>query len=549
MITPGLALRVARGYRATQLVGRVRTRVRRQLPFPPGSRIAPPPLHAPTLAVLGDYARSRYRDPGQAERLVRGGVLLVGRDTEIPRDGIWESAGGAGEDLWRFHLHYHEYLVALLESGADGHARASAIISSWLKECPPSAMGLALPWHPYVISCRLVPWAALIGGGLDRELSSDMTGSLWQQVHTVAGNLERDVGGNHLLRNAKALAVGGALFTGPDADRLRQRGQSLVRHLLEDQLRTEGAHVELSPSYHALVLEDVLDTVLTARPDDNIDELRRAASAMIAWLLHVSPPNQARPHLNDCADGMSPETAFLAGRCADLNIEPSPARVAPGTPRYRVFGDDRTRLLLDAAPPARDDLPYHAHADSLGIVVDIDGVPLIVDRGVAEYAPGPGRAWWRSTAAHSTVQVDNQDTSEMVGAFRAGRLARTEVLVDERDRMCARVDGGRSRSLEHIREVRLDGPGSWSVIDRTPGAAHFVSRLHFAPGTSVTTGTDSLRAHNGGASLDVRFPGGHMPTFVVSETPHAISMGVSGRAVSVEFRTASPRLEMQIAAG
>ena len=81
-------------------------------------------------------------------------------------------------------------------------------------------------------------------------------------------------------------------------------------------------------------------------------------------------------------------------------------------------------MLADVGLPCPRELPAHAHADSLGCVAYVDGAPLLVDTGTSGYAPGPARDRERSTAAHNTVELDGTDSTEVWGAFRAGRRAR-----------------------------------------------------------------------------------------------------------------------------
>ena len=54
----------------------------------------------------------------------------------------------------------------------------------------------------------------------------------------------------------------------------------------------------------------------------------------------------------------------------------------------------------------------------------VDGEPLLIDTGTSTYAAGAVRDRERSTAAHNTLEVDGRDSTEVWGAFRAGRRAR-----------------------------------------------------------------------------------------------------------------------------
>ena len=128
----------------------------------------------------------------------------------------------------------------------------------------------------------------------------------------------------------------------------------------------------------------------------------------------------------------------------------SPVLVLPATGLVRAMAGG-WHLLADVGPPCPPSLPAHAHADTFGCLVHVDGVPLLVDTGTSTYEPGPVRGYERSTAAHSTVQLDGADSTEVWGVFRAGRRARVSGL-------SARVDSdGVSFDAAHDGFRRLPG--------------------------------------------------------------------------------------------
>src|SRR5262249_60449502 len=106
----------------------------------------------------------------------------------------------------------------------------------------------------------------------------------------------------------------------------------------------------------AQVLGDALDG-LAVEPGAEV--LRDHAGRALAWLLHVSPPGQPRPHLNDSADGQAPDTAWLDAEARALGVQPRGDVDPYGEPRYVILRHQRTPLLLDAAPPSPPDLPCH----------------------------------------------------------------------------------------------------------------------------------------------------------------------------------------------
>ena len=532
------------GYRPGQLVARGANRLRRRIPLALAPEGNAPPFDDVAVARLGARAAARFANAADPREVMSGALTLLGRREALPIGETWRSQPPDRSLLWAFHLHYHEFLVPLLSAGTEGRETLVCVLRDWLRDSPPTGRALGLGWHPYVISCRVLPWAAVISSGPDRDLRDALAGSLWRQLKVLRRHLERDVGGNHLVRNAKALAVGGALFRGPEADAMHSLGSRLMVQLLADQLGPDGGHLEGSPTYHALVLEDALDT-LHAEAGPWAGEIREAASGALGWLQAISPAGAHRPHFNDSHDEGALATASLSEYASDVDVRPTTRNVSPGTPRYIVLGGDRSRLVFDAAQPARRDMPYHAHADSLGITLDILGQPVIVDRGVATYAAGPERAWWRSTAAHSTVEFDGTDSSEMIGAFRAGRLAKTDVQVDSDRVVEAAHDGAGRPHLAHSRRVSQVNEGAWHVADAVPGASGALWRLHFAPGCAVVTHENGATVRGPGFGLEVRLTGA--ASIQVEQTLHAVAMGITTPAPTLVARFLGPTLSADIA--
>ena len=90
----------------------------------------------------------------------------------------------------------------------------------------------------------------------------------------------------------------------------------------------------------------------------------------------------------------------------------------------------RDQAVLDVGPIGPRHLYAHAHADVLSFVLWADGRPVLIDPGTFQYT-GPWRDHFRSTAAHSTVEVDGLDQCEFWGDFRAARTPRVSVAPPE----------------------------------------------------------------------------------------------------------------------
>jgi uncharacterized heparinase superfamily protein len=445
----------------------------------------------------------------------------------------WDS--GQGDQLWRYHLHYWEWAwpFAALDDRAWAQTAFARLWRSWKTG---TTVGRWEAWSPYVVSLR-----AWVMCGVHRAL---VAGAEWEAsfiddvaVHAgfLAANLEQDVGGNHLIKNLKAL-VGTGVFLRDD--RLVTRASGLLARQLNIQVLGDGGHFERSPSYHCQVLGDLIDIaqLLGAAEAPPVDGLEDKVAGMRSWLGTMLLPDGEVPLLKDCTTVGSERLAMLA---------PAPSPSEPltvlETSGYAVIRLGRWHLVADVGRPCAPHLPAHAHADTLSFVMMIDGRAVVVDTGTSEYGTGPRRHYERSTAAHNTVEVDGVDSTEVWGAFRAGRRARPCLeraqASDAEVLLTASHDGYRflaGRPL-HRRTWRVT-EGEVTITDDVCGGGEHtaIARLHIAGDASMLE-----RAQVTGGVAKVVGPGGWQCGLVARD------FGVLVPAACLEV-TASGRLPLRL---
>jgi hypothetical protein len=427
----GLYLHALRAARPRQLARRASRPVRRRL-----TRSGP----APGLA-----------------RALPGGV-------EFWRSPAFESIpldpAGAGTRLYSFHEQYGENVLAAARARELDAARGAA--HEWIATHPP---GAGDAWHPYALSTRVGNWIA--AGSLEQGLFDEtVSDSLWRQLRYLSRNVEDDVLGNHVIRNARALALGGAAF---GDGRLTARARRLLRRELPEQLLPDGGHYERSPVYHLVVLRDLLEL----RAACSFEELDEPIERMQRFAAALTRPDGAPALFNDGTLDLAPQL--------DLPEAPLGLTVFPET-GYAVVRADPIWLAFDCGPAAPDFLPAHAHADALSFQLWIDGQPVVVDPGTSTYEAGAERDRERSTAAHATVGLGGTSQFEPWGAFRSGPLPRVRLL--DVAPLVAEVvwpSGARHRRTlswdDH--EVRVD-----DEVD-LPGRTEVVSSLPLATGARI----------------------------------------------------------------
>jgi len=526
-----------RHLRPVQIYGRLWFRTmypRPRLEPAPPMRIAPGPWQSPAQRRQSQLGPESSRFLNETRSLAEG----------------WDNP--AAPKLWRYNLHYFDDLNA--EDAGSRLGWHVPLLTRWVAEHPPGAGNSG--WEPYPTSLRIVNWIKWDRAG--HPLPPDALHSLAVQARWLDARLEYHLLGNHLFANAKALVFAGSFFAGAEADHWRRRGLQILAREIPEQLLRDGGQFELSPMYQALALEDLLDLVnillSTGEPVPNA--WHATVAAMLDWLAAMSHPDGEIAFFNDAATGTAPSPAQLQHYAERLGY---PARPAP-EPGYqhladsgyiRLAGNDAV-ALLDVARLGPDYLPGHAHADTLSFELSLHGRRCIVNSGTSVYGVGPERLRQRGTAAHNTVEIDGQNSSEVWSGFRVARRASpTGLAIDQQLGgwvVACSHDGyrwlaGRPR---HRRRWTF-GVHALAIADEVTGPfGRAVAAFHFhpelTPVPSADVGTGKLKRDDkvalrwqvsqGRAHLE---PATWHPEFGLSLATHRLVVELVGNASEVTF--------------
>jgi hypothetical protein len=190
--------------------------------------------------------------------------------------------------------------------------------------------------------------------------------------------------------------------------------------------------------------------------------------------------------------------------------------------------------LFDVAPLGPDYLPGHGHADTLSFELSIGQRRVVVNRGTSCYGTSARRLAERGTALHSTVQVDEVDSSEVWSGFRVGRRAKPVGLqCSERFAACSH-DGYRHLPGRptHRRQWAF-GERELKIVDCIDGGTHHaVARYHIAYGLSLEAVGEAIWIVSDGSSVvaQVKVRGGRA---WVDDTLDAAQFGVLNPAKSL----------------
>jgi uncharacterized heparinase superfamily protein len=427
-------------------------------------------------------------------------LVLLNEAGEFDELG-WD--GPQSEKLWRYNQHYFDDLNAL--DAPDRLLWHTALVGDWVAHNPP---GEGTGWEPYPLSLRVVNWIKWALNGA--ELSEAVVQSLAVQMRWLTGRIENHLLGNHLFANAKALTMAGLFFEGAEANLWLSKGLRILAREVPEQLLPDGGHFERSTMYHALALEDMLDLVNTVQcfeirlspsQRQQVEQWSQRACELHAWLLAMCHPDGEISLFNDAAFDIAPSVAeldaysrrVLRGRARDPTFLPLVHLKDSGYVRL-VHGS--VVALLDVAPVGPDYLPAHAHADTLSFEVSVGAQRVLVNSGTSCYGGSAERLRQRGTAAHNTVVLNEQDSSEVWGGFRVARRAYPLGLHIEQSAdgtvtevRCAHNGYARlpGKPILH-RTWRMD-LNNFTVIDRVEGQYQSAeARFHFHPTVQVQIG-------------------------------------------------------------
>jgi uncharacterized heparinase superfamily protein len=392
----------------------------------------------PSLPLIHDAkieAPGTPIEPKRGEFRILNQTLLVGHERPD-----WRLGAISANRLETITLHYHAWAWGLAQEATQGANadEAAALfrhyVSDWMTHCALEVPGArALAWNAYAIATRLIWWIhayRLLGADRWRSWGNyhgDFLACLWQQAAYLRDHLEWDLRANHLMRDAVGLAWAGRFFDEDQAREWLSTATYLAVEQIAEQVLPDGAHFERSPMYHLHVMEDTLSLVLLLEDPQARKQLRDAWSRMaefLAWLRH---PDGDLALFNDGAlQGPDAVTRMLhLGEHLGVEISAAERRGGRHFPQagLAVWQGDPWTLFFDVGAVGPDYQPGHAHADTLAVECSFQGQRLFVDPGTYAYDLDERRRYDRSTAAHNTVGIDGQDSSEVWHIFRVGRRA------------------------------------------------------------------------------------------------------------------------------
>lgn len=449
------------------------------------------------------------------------------------------------------HLELVTLAQAWKLSGDDRYAQgARALLQSWFEQCP---YPQGVHWTSSLeLAVRLVNWSCAwqLLGGADSPLFQGEQGqrfqrqwldSVYQHCHFIRGYFSRhSSANNHLFGEYMGLFI--ASLTWPcwrESNGWRALAQRGLEAEALKQNTSDGVNKEQAVYYQHEVMDMMLlchlagcagGVAFSAAYLLRLEKLAEFIAALLDAGGHM-------PMIGDADDaqmvrlvqqpGWSPYRSLLAscavlfgradfkakagqfddknawlfgaaGRAAWVALPPAgPERPVLSFPEggYYLLGHrygtpDEVRMVVDCAPLGYLSIAAHGHADALAFTLSVGGEEFLIDPGTYAYhTHKTWRDYFRSTAAHNTLQVDGQDQSEIGGNFMWLRKASAKLAVHQAEGALQEFEGGHDGYMRlgdpvrHHRRIEFDTINTRIVITDTLqcDARHEVAlHWHFA---------------------------------------------------------------------
>lgn len=367
-----------------------------------------------------------------AEELMGNRITILHSSKSFDWKSRWEFEDKSA--LWNFNLHYFEYLFHLVKAWKDTGDRryldkTVEIISGWIRSNP---TGMQPGWASYPASLRIVNWISYfgyIGESLPEDFRKEFLRSLHAQFVYLSRHLEKDILGNHYFENLKSLVLAALFF---NDEPVLEKALRDFKAECKEEILPDGMHFELSPMYHKIIFEGVLRVAAALRGAGKPDsEIESYLQPMLDAAFSFEDGLERVPLFNDGGNNVAKSLDALTITAKDyFCITPHFKNQFESSGFYifvKTVDGHTWKLIVDAGQPGPAYIPGHAHCDAMSYELFRDGKPVIVNCGTYAYQ-SEEREFFRSTAAHNTVMVNDVEQSQYWGEFRLAKRSSVKVI-------------------------------------------------------------------------------------------------------------------------
>lgn len=290
-----------------------------------------------------------------------------------------------------------------------------------------------LAWKPDILGRRIVNWMAyapLILDTNDLVYRSKLLNCLARQARHLY-----HTGDDQLRGLSRIRAIGGMVMAGlyiPYGESWLKKGTGLLKKALAEEIRSDGGTSSRNPEDIYRILRDliIIRSSGKAMGHDPLKELDHAIGRMTGMLTLLTHGDGKLCLFNGASEQEARDIAATVKIARDLKGEGF-SESEEGESGFRRLEREDTVIIADMGPPAEVDDSRNCHAGTLSFEMSRGKQRVIVNCGSANALPEvPEMDLYRlsrSTAAHSTVVLNDKNSSEI---RKDGLIGRGPTLVE-----------------------------------------------------------------------------------------------------------------------
>jgi len=405
-------------------------------------------------------------------KIILHGKIPVNGDGFSTDDTLWKNARSPDEITY---LHGFSWLSDLrTQDKAEAKALARNLIEDWINH---HQRWSGVPWRADILGSRISNWLAgsnFICDGAGENFNNRFLTSIAEQTRHLVRICPGRKNSSKAFEAIKGLIYGGVCLPGHE-----EALETAIRFLeteITRQIFPDGGHMDRCPSTCLSVLRNLVDIreVLTVAQVD-VPELLQLTIEHMATIIRFFRLGDGKLALfNGGAEETGERVDLTLAQAAGKGGAKVKPPVSASHTGFQRLTAGRTIIVADTGKPSGID-PY---AGTLSFEMSVAKDRMIVNQGPF----GPEGEAMTATQAHSTLTVDNRDSS----TFRPdGRIKQEPKLVT-----CEQMEG--------------DG-NVWLVTshDGYPGIVH-QRRLYLAAEGFDFRGEDTLSG-SGGKTFQIHF--------------------------------------------
>jgi len=350
--------------------------------------------------------------PGEASlgAAVRRGEFSFDGKLIYLGDNPWQ--GQPLSDRRKASLDGFGWLRNLRQMGTEeAGIRARQLVGLWIAD---HQGWTDLPWQPHILGARIANWMLnyqFITARADDAFISEFMASLTKQARHLPRATGMAVQDEKIFSSIRGLIASALCLEGQEEN--MTSGLRTLRKAIEVQVRPDGGHSSRCPSTQATVLTQLVEIkgILRSAHEMVPENLQQAIDRMAPMLRSFRHGDGRLCLFNG---GCEEDAQWLDQLISEAETGGKAINAATHSGFQRMKAG-RTLVLTDCGAQRKSDDGTGHHHGPLSFEMSVGKRRLVVNCGAHPDQESEWREALKSTAAHSTMVIDNQDAHVIEG--------------------------------------------------------------------------------------------------------------------------------------